>query len=97
MEAPHGGAHAENSPSPHHGSADDTSSDESDSACEGGCGLCCSTVDQVALVESVAVAIDRYDEAHVERMRLYAAELPPSPAFLLPFSNGPPGSSLLLG
>jgi hypothetical protein len=90
----HSTGHPDESPSPHHGTSDD---DASETGCEGPCGLCCSTVDQVALVGPVAVAAGLYDDSHVERMRLYAAELPPSPAFLLPFSNGPPGSSQLLG
>ena len=80
----------------HHGPVSPSSGDEQDNDCEGSCGLCCSTVDQIALV-TAPVAPARVQEAiQIERSRLYAAELPPTPEFLLPFANGPPGSPPLL-
>lgn len=65
--------------------------------CEGPCGLCCSTVDQVVVAGPSGHADRSWDAVSYEVTRLQARVLPPAPAFLLPLANAPPGASILLG
>lgn len=69
-----------------HGSAPASDSD----GCEGTCGLCCQTVDQVALTTVATVAVEVALSGPVEPARLASAVLPAPPAFLLPPSTAPP-------
>ena len=77
----HGGSHA--------GHEDDD--------CQGICAWCCSTVDQIVLQTPMAAAERAYDALPSALDAPSDAVLPPSPAFLLPPANAPPGLSTLLG
>jgi hypothetical protein len=107
MAEPHGGAsHTERPPlgpehgsgNLHHGAASQHADGHEQSDCEGACGLCCSTPDEeYALAVPSAVLVPAPIATHSEPARLQATFVPRLPAYFLPFANGPPGSSTLLG
>ena len=95
-EAPmaHASDHSDNAVDDHPAGGHDSHEDD---GCEGTCGLCCSTVDQVAVATPHVVPHQTLDAVPPVVVRPTDAVLPPAPAFLLPPANAPPGSSLLLG
>jgi len=82
--------------SSHHGSASHAADGEEADECDGACGLCCSTVDQVAATLPAVWPLALHDAVNVGVARPHAVVLPARAAFFLPFANGPPGSSPLL-
>lgn len=86
-DATHG--EADGHESQHHGGGDDD--------CDGVCGFCCQSVDDGVVIESprsfvrvVAPLLDTPPAPQVSEPRA-------APDFLLPFANGPPSGSTLLG
>lgn len=74
---------------------DDESHDEGD--CQGVCGLCCSSVDQMGAPAPTLTATALFDAVPAPALPPVDAVLPPTPAYLLPPANAPPGSVSLLG
>ena len=89
--------HSEPGDRPSHESHTGAGEDAGHEDCEGTCGLCCSTVDQVVLATPTAASVQQQAAPRSHDVRPVDAVLPPTPAYLLPPANAPPGSLTLLG